>query len=164
MEHYGGRPLPTSEIEPLEEGAYVALTVPMLNEIIQVEREYIGDGPVAIEYLRVSDIDNAIERVGVVIADYEVTKHKSPQTTYDITIFHYKEHGAHVLSGKDSTAYKIVTTAQGISCLTDVVYADGVCIGQHQMNGIEHDMLLDELLALHRWQLAAQSEHDILNK
>ncbi|HEX7483780.1 MAG TPA: hypothetical protein VF281_01380, partial [Candidatus Saccharimonadales bacterium] len=79
MEHYGGRPLHTSEIEPLEEEAYVALTVPMLNEIIQVERDYMGDGPVAVEYLRVSDKDDAIERVGVVIADREVSRQKSTQ-------------------------------------------------------------------------------------
>ncbi|HEX7483748.1 MAG TPA: hypothetical protein VF281_01220, partial [Candidatus Saccharimonadales bacterium] len=92
------------------------------------------------------------------------SRQKSTQTTYDITIFHYKEYGSHVLNEKDSTAYKITNSDQEVKCSTDVMYADGVYVGQHQMNRIEHDMLLDELLALHRWQLAAQDEHDILNR
>lgn len=164
MEHYGGRPLHTSEIEPLEEEAYVALAVPMLNEIISAEKARTNDGPVAIEYLRVSDMDDVIERVGVVITDSETTKQKLTRTVYDVTIFHYKEYGESAFNDKDSIAYKITNSDQGVKCSTDAMYADGVYIGQHQMLGIEHEMLLDELLAVYRWQLAAASERGILNK
>ena len=164
MEHYGGRPLRISEIEPLEEEAYVALAVPMLNEIIQVEREQGCDGPVAIEYLRSADTDSTVERIGIVIVDREIVKQKLAQTIYDVTIFHYKEYDTHALDQKDSTVYKITNTDQGVRCISDVMYADGVYVVQHQMNGIEHDMLLDELLAVRQWQLVSQQERDILNK
>lgn len=163
MEHYGGRPLYISEIEPLEEEAYVALAIPMLDEIIKTEQKRTGEQLAAFEYLRASETDGAIERIGVVIAHHGASRSRQKHSSYDITLFHYKEYETTVMDNKDSTVYKIVDNSQGVKCSMSIGYADGIYIAEQQMNRIEHEMLLDELCAAHQWQLVAAAEHDILN-
>jgi hypothetical protein len=163
MEKNSGYLPESSDIEPVEHEMYFALEKPLLDEVLRSEREGDPSRIFAIDYLRPT-LDGELERVGMVIIDREKNDYGATRMSYDVTIFHHKENAEHVLDNKDSIAYVITETGYGVVCQTDAMYADGMCFARHTMNGVEHTMLLDELLAAKEWQLASQYEHDILSK
>ncbi len=71
MEHYGGLPINSPEIEPLERETYVTLEQSILDEIIRHAREDGIDGPVTAEYLRISKLDAQAECVRVLLTPTE---------------------------------------------------------------------------------------------
>jgi hypothetical protein len=166
MEKSGGQPLYTSEIAPLEHEMYFALEQPILDEIMQERRQINPNEPFAVEYVRVSRFDGAWERVGVVVADQATAKQEATTNAYKVTVFHYKDDApaAHAMNEKDSTVYYLTQNNKGLRCRTDVMYADGAYIDQHEMNGVEHTMLVDELLGAYQWQFAERHNRGILSE
>ncbi len=163
MEKYGGQPLNTSETEPLEQEMYFALEKPLIEEILQSHRENYPDIPFAMSYVRPT-IEGDVEMVGMLILDRKVNNNGGLHRSYDVTLFHHKDGGEHALEKKDSLAYVITEMNEGVQCLADAMYADGMNRPKHRMNAVEHSMLIDELLAVRSWQLADADEHDILAK
>jgi hypothetical protein len=153
----------SSEIEPIEHEMYFALEKPLLDEILQTDRDGGPKRLFAMDYLRPTDDGNA-EVVGMVISDREINDSSVMRASYDVTLLRYNGKGQHVLENRDSIAYVITETNRGTICRTDAMYADGMCIARHPMNAVEHTMLIDELLAIRSWQLASQCEHDILSR
>jgi hypothetical protein len=169
MEHYGGLPLNSTEIELHVQETYVTLERSILDDIVQHMRESAVEGPFADEYFRVSSIDGQVERVGIILVDTETGVGKSANIRYDVTVLQYKEGEDGQIVDPASTAemdkrtYAIkLPVDREPSCYTSATFASGTRIGQHKMNAVEHSMLLDELLAVRAWQLAAQRERAIL--
>lgn len=163
MEKYGGQPLHASDTEPLEQEMYFALEKPLIEEILQSHREQLPGTPFAMNYIRPT-VEGDAEQVGMVIFELKSSVNESMHKSYDVTLFHYKDQSEAVIDDKDSIAYVIRETRDGVRCNTDAMYADGMCIARHRMNAVEHTMLVDELLAVRSWQLADPREHVILNK
>lgn len=166
MEKSGGQPLYTSEIAPLEHEMYFALEQPILDEIMQDRRQTNAKEPFAIEYVRASQFDGMWERVGVVVVDQALVKQEVATKAYKVTVFHYKDDdvATYAINEKDSRVYYLTQTDKGLRCRTDVMYADGAYIDQHDMNAVEHTMLVDELLCAYQWQFAERNQRDILSE
>lgn len=162
MNERGRTPQEKSEMPFLDREMYYAVEQPILEEMLEINDETDMAGTFAIQYPRISAIDGGWERVGVVIVDDSATRPETALSSYRITILHYKddssqtENSTHVMNEKDSTAYTLVETTEGIRGYVNVMYADCAYIAQHEMNAIEHSMLVDELVNVYQWQFADQ--------
>jgi hypothetical protein len=163
MEKNSGYLPESSDIESIDHDMYFALEKPLLDEILRTDREGNPKRVFAIDYFRPTP-DNDLEKVGMVISDRQINDSGVIGTSYDVTIFYYKEDAEHTLDSKDSIAFVVTETSNGSQCQTDAMYANGMYIARHAMNLAEHRTLLNELLATREWQLASQYEHDILSK
>lgn len=170
MEHYGGLPINSPELEPLELETYVTLEQSILDEIILRAQDNQTDGPIVEKYLRISALDAQVECVDVILTNSEAWSGGVSRKRYDMTVYQYQQEvtfdsGTRREAGDaDARTYTVVTDGRRMDCHTYTDLASGTRIGRHRMNAVEHSMLLDELVALHTWQLATQSERAILNK
>lgn len=170
MEHYGGLPINSPEIEPFELETYVTLEQSILDEIIRNTEGSETNKPIVEKYLRISALDAQVECVDVILMNSEAWSGGAARKRYDITIYQYQQDAIFDGSAQrkagdvDARTYTIMIDNKTIDCHTYMDLASGTRIGRHRMNAVEHSMLLDELVAVHTWQLAAQREHAILNK
>jgi hypothetical protein len=170
MEHYGGLPINSPEIEPLEVETYVTLEQSILDEIILHAQGDQTNEPIVEKYLRISAIDAQVECVDVILTNSETWSGGAARQRYDLTVYQYQQDV--IFDGStqreagdvDTRTYTISIDKKSIECHMYMDLASGTRIGRHRMNAVEHSMLLDELVAVHTWQLAAQRERAILNK
>ena len=168
MEHYGGLPINSPELEPLELETYVTLEQSILDEIILHAHDDETTGPIVEKYLRISAVDAQVECVDVILTNSEAWTGGAARKRYDLTVYQYQQEASFDGSRRreaadvDARTYTISIDNKSIDCHTYMDLASGTRIGRHRMNAVEHSMLLDELVAMHAWQLAAQRERAIL--
>lgn len=170
MENYGGLPINSPEIEPLELETYVTLEQSILDEIIHHAQKDQIDGPIVNKYLRISSIDAEVECVDVILAGNVASSSGVARRSYTITVYQYRQEASldedakRQSSDVDAHTYVLSIDNKTLSCYMYADLASGTRIGRHRMNAVEHSMLLDELLAVHTWQLAAHQERAILKQ